>query len=384
MILTIVVFFLVLGLLVLVHEAGHFFVARRFGVRVDEFGLGIPPRIIGFYKNEAGKWKAVGPKVKQTNSTIWSLNWIPLGGFVKIKGEEGEAAGEPDSFGFQKVWKRISIIASGVTMNILLAMILLTIGLMIGVPQYVDQSDLPRFAHINSQKVIIADVFAEPAKSADIKIGDAIISIDGTSLASIKELQDYFSQRVGLTSILSIDRDGQTIQQEITPQILVETEKSGIGVGLVETAILSYPWYVAWWYGIIGVLQMMWGVILGFFLIIKSLILSGKMIGEVYGPIGIASLTGQAARLGFNYLLQFTATLSVIIAVINFLPIPALDGGRIVFLLIEGWRGKPVNQKVENLIHNAGFLLLMILMLAVTFRDIIRFSGLFDRIAALF
>ncbi len=376
MLLTIIAFFAVLGLLVLAHELGHFIAARKAGVKVEEFGFGLPPRIFGFYKDSAGKWRGVGLKTREASDTIYSLNWVPLGGFVKIKGEQGEGAGDSDSFVNRSVGRKIWIISAGVLMNVILAMILLSVGLAIGSPQFIDEQKLPSLARVSNPEIIVMEVLADsPAKQADLKVGDIITSLDGQVLAEIDGFQKYINQKVGLAVSVIIERQGKALTKEITPQILAETKMGGIGVALLKTAIVSYPWYIAWYYGIIETFKMIGGVIIGFFLVIKNLIVSRQMIGDVYGPVGIATLVGDAARMGFLYLLQFTATLSVIIAVINFLPFPALDGGRVLFLIIEGIRGKAVNQKIEAIIHNIGFALLMVLVLVVTFRDISRLSS---------
>jgi len=378
MILTLIAFFAVLGLLVLVHEAGHFVVARRAGVKVEEFGFGLPPRIIGFYRNESGKWRPVGLKTKEAPNVIWSLNWIPLGGFVKIKGEQGESVTDVDSFANKSVWKRIKIISAGVFMNLVLAVFLLSFGLAIGSPQFIyDDQPLPTSARVKNVELTVFDVLVgSPAAEAGLEVGDIILSVDGQVIASISEFQDYITQKeISLPITIFLEREGQTLSREVSPQVLAETGEPGIGVALVKTGIVSYPCYIAWWYGLGETFKMIWGIIYGFYLIIKNLIFSRQLIAEVYGPVGIANLIGDAARLGLLYLLQFTAVLSVIIAVINFLPFPALDGGRVLFLVIEAIRGKSINQKVENVIHNIGFALLMILVLVVTFRDIARVSS---------
>src|SRR3989338_10126679 len=350
MLLTVVTFIAILGLLVLVHELGHFVTARRGEVKVEEFGLGLPPRIIGYYKNEEGHWRRVGLKTKAATGTIWSLNWVPLGGFVKIKGEEGGQAEDQDSFSHKSVGRRIWIISAGVLMNVILAAVLLSIGLAIGSPQLIEKEKISPLARVSGQEIRVIEVLADsPADRAGLRVADQILSVDGQSLLKIEELQQYFNQKLGEPVSLVIGRQQEQLTVELTPEIIPETERGGMGVGLVETGLVSYPWYVAPWFGLIETLKMIGGVILGFYLIIKSLIVSGELIGEVYGPVGIATLVGDAARLGFLYVMQFTAVLSVIIAVINFLPFPALDGGRVFFLLIEAVRKKPVNQQFLNL-----------------------------------
>ena len=376
MLLTLVTFFAVLGILVLVHEFGHFVVARRAGVKVEEFGLGLPPRAIGFYKTPEGKWRRLGLKTKTASTTIWSLNWVPLGGFVKIKGEEGGSANEPDSFAAQGVFRRIWIISAGVTMNIILAAILMAISLGIGSPQLINEQSLHFGARIREVEIRILEVLAEsPAHQSGLEVADSIITVDGQNFSKIEELQNYFDERVGKEVTLSIKRKTELLEKKVVPQILTQTNRGGLGVALVQTGFVSYPWYSSPVYGVIETFEMIGGVIYGFYLIIANLIVSQQLIGEIYGPVGIAGLIGDAARLGFLYVLQFTAVLSVIIAVINFLPFPALDGGRVFFLLIEAIRKKPVNQKFETAMHNLGFALLMVLVVIVTFRDIARVSS---------
>lgn len=387
MFLTVVTFFAVLSLLVLVHEWGHFIVARKFGVKVDEFGLGLPPRIFGFFKNEQGKWEFVGMRSKKVApKTIWSLHLIPLGGFVKIRGEEGGSQNDPTSFVSKKVWQRILIISAGVTMNILLAIVLLSIGLAVGSPQVIDNDNISKWATVGDTQIRVTTVLEDsPAQQAGIESPDAIISVDGQVVTSIEQLQGLFEGKLDQSLEVVVERNGEQVLTQVTPIILTETDKVGMGVALVQTGFVSYPWYIAPVFGVIETFKMIGAILFGFFFIIKTLLFSGEMVGEVYGPIGIAGLIGDAARLGFLYLMQFTAILSIIIAVINFLPFPALDGGRIVFLVIEGIRGKPVNQKIENTVHNVGFALLMILILVVTYNDIARAStGLLDWAAKLF
>jgi len=389
MFLTLVTFFAILGLLVLVHEIGHFVTARQAGVKVEEFGLGLPPRIFGFYKNQEGKWKPVGLKAKEAPATIWSLNWVPLGGFVKIKGEEGEASAESDSFAHKKVLQRIWIISAGVTMNIILAIILLTISLGVGSPQVISETALRHGAIIKEDKIRIMEVLTgSPAEKAGLLAADSILEVDGQPFKKVEGLQDYMDEKIGTSVTLKIQRKEEILLKEVTPEVLVETNRGGMGVALVQTGIVSYPWYLAPWYGFLETMGMVGSILSGLYLIFKNLVVSRELIGEVYGPVGIAGLVGDAVKLGFLYIIQLTAALSVIIAVINFLPFPALDGGRVFFLLIEGLRGKPVNQRLEALMHNIGFALLMILVVIVTFRDIARISsgflGWWQKISGLF
>lgn len=360
MFLTIIVFILILGLLVFVHELGHFVAARKNGVKVEEFGFGFPPRIFGVKRGE----------------TIYSLNWIPLGGFVKIKGEDGENREDEDSFSHKKIWRRAIILAAGVFMNFVLAAVLLSVGFMIGLPQVINGEN--GYAKISDAKVQVVQILENtPAADAGLHPGDAILEIDGQKLEDVEVMQTYLAGKIDMPVRFILERDGQKIEKEISPTFLIETGRGGIGVGLIKTGIVSYPWYLSLWKGAESAVLFTGEVAIAFYELIKNLIVTQKVSVDLSGPVGIAVLTGQVARMGIIYLLQFTALLSINLAVINFLPFPALDGGRILFLIIEKIRRKPVSQKIENLVHNIGFSLLMLLILLVTYRDVIKFSDKF-------
>lgn len=360
MLLTIIVFVFILGLLVFVHELGHFVAARKNGVKVEEFGFGFPPRMFGVKRGE----------------TIYSLNWIPLGGFVKIKGETGEHKEDKDSFANKKIWRRAVILASGVLMNFVLAAVILSVGFMIGLPQVVDGED--GHAIVRDAKVQIVQVLENtPAAEAGLLPGDVILSIDGQKIEDVTVMQDYLGGKIDTPVKIVLERDGQQLEKELKPVFLTETGRGGVGVGLLKSGIVSYRWYLAIWKGAENTAFFTKEVVVAFYELIKNLIVTQKVSVDLSGPVGIAVLTGQVARMGFIYLLQFTALLSINLAVINFLPFPALDGGRILFLVIEKIRRRPVSQKIENTVHNIGFALLMILVILVTYRDVIKFSDKF-------
>ncbi|OGF24599.1 RIP metalloprotease RseP [Candidatus Falkowbacteria bacterium RIFCSPLOWO2_12_FULL_45_13] len=382
MLLTIIIFILVLSILVFAHELGHFMMARKFGVKAEEFGFGFPPRLFGFYKNNQGDWRYVfgGREITDCPGTVYSLNWLPLGGFVKIKGENGEGEKEPDSFAARPVWQRAIILSAGVVMNIILAMVLIIAGFMMGLPQSLE-GGLDARAQISDRKIQIVEVLGgSRAQSAGLKIGDTIVSIDNNKFSSFEELQGYVNSKIGLELNYKIERGRETLDKPITPALMPETGKGGIGVAISETGIVSYPWYLAIWQGVKTTFILTWVIITAFYELLKGLIFGQGVTADLAGPVGIAALTGQVARLGFVYLMQFTALLSINLAVINFFPFPALDGGRVLFLVIEKIKRGPVKREVEGLIHNLGFALLMILVLIVTFRDVAKFSGMFKGI----
>lgn len=371
---TLIIFIIILGLLVFVHEFGHFIVARRHGVKAEEFGFGFPPRIIGIWRRANGRWRFVfgNKEVKDAPTTIYSINWLPFGGFVKIKGEAGECKSDPDSFASKSAWRRGTILLAGVAMNVLLTVVLLSIGFTSGIPVALD--GLESYARVRDKKIEIVDVLREsPAARAGIRAGDVVLSVNNTVFPKAEALRDYFSVNQEESEVL-LRRDGGELRTKIMPEELSQLGKLGIGVYLLDTGIVSYPWYYAAWKGLAATGFLIREILFSFGQLIKNLVLTGKVAVDLSGPVGIAVLTGRVARLGFAYLLHFTALLSINLAILNVLPIPALDGGRFLFLLIEKVRGRPVSRKVENIIHNIGFILLILLVLIVTYRDLLRFQ----------
>jgi len=374
MITAIIVFVIILSVIVFVHELGHFLVARFFGVKTDEFGFGLPPRIIGIVKNDEGRWEIVkGGSKKEFRRMILSLNWIPVGGFVAIKGENGEEAEVQDSFGSKPIWQRISMISAGVVMNIVLAFVILTFGFLVGLPSVID--DLPSSAKVSNPQVQVFTVLeGSPADQAGIEPGDTITSINGTTFANTGEIQDFIKERKTKEIEVVLSRQGDEVVREIVPITLEETGEVGIGVGLADIGIVTYPIHWAVIRGAESTVYLTEAVVVAFYDLFKNMIIKQEVAVDLSGPVGIAVLTGKFARMGFAYVLQFAALLTVNLAVINFLPFPALDGGRVLFLVIEKIRRKPLPQKIEAAIHNTGFLLLLLLLALVTFRDIFRAS----------
>ena len=370
----IIVFVLILSIIVFVHELGHFLVARFFGVKCDEFGFGLPPRVIGIVKNDEGRWEVVkGGSKKEYRRTILSLNWIPVGGFVAIKGENGEDVAATDSFGSKPIWQRISMISAGVIMNVILAFAILTFGFLVGLPSVTE--DLPAGAKIIDPQIQVFTVLEDsPADKAGIEAGDTITTINGTAFANTEEVQNFIKERKTEEVEIVLSRQGDEIVREITPITLEKTGEVGIGVGLADIGIVTYPVHLAIVRGAESTVYLTEAVVVAFYDLFKNMIIKQEVSVDLSGPVGIAVLTGKFARMGFAYVLQFAALLTVNLAVINFLPFPALDGGRVFFLIIEKIRRKPLPQKIEAAIHNTGFLLLLLLLAIVTFRDIARAS----------
>ncbi|MFH2105507.1 MAG: RIP metalloprotease RseP [Parcubacteria group bacterium] len=378
MLTTIILFILILGLLIFVHELGHFVMARRMGVKVEEFGMGFPPRIAGIYRDRHGKWKKViGNKETDPNApTVYSLNWLPIGGFCKIKGEDDNALNDEDSFANKKIWQRSLILIAGVTMNILLAMILLIAGFKIGLPVAIDESVSD--SQVRERKVqVMAISDGSPAALAGIQVGDQVLSVAGQVIDDVEQVQELTKASQDQEITVGIKREEQEQELSLTPRSSFPENDGPVGVSLVETGIVSYPWHQAIIKGIVGTFALLVAIVLALFNIIKNLLVGAGVTEEISGPVGIAVMTGQMARMGYVYILQFIAILSVNLAIINLFPIPALDGGRLIFLAVEKIRGKKVGRRLENTIHMIGFVLLLLLMLAITFRDVFKFRDIF-------
>jgi len=380
MLLIIITFILILGVLVLAHELGHFITARIFKTKVEEFGLGFPPRIVGIYKNKEDKKKITwGKKMKSEDAphTIYSLNWFPIGGFVKIHGENENNLKEKGSFASKPLWQRALMLSAGVLMNIVLCILLLSIGFGFGIPSVLDDQVLEHATSVRDIKIQAVSINKDsPADRAGLQVGDTLNSIDGELVTSTEFVQNYTSSHENKTLVLEIYRGNNRQIIEATPQILdTSNDRAVLGVGLVKTGIVTYPWYESLWQGIKATYNLFITLILAFYELIRNIILTGEVAAELAGPVGIAVLTGQVVNMGIVYVLQFAALLSLNLAIINILPIPALDGGRLLFLAIEGIKRKPVNQKTEALIHNIGFAILMLLIVLVTYRDLTRWGG---------
>jgi len=410
---------LLFSILILVHEAGHFFSAKKAGIRVDEFGMGYPPRLIGvqWQKKERRLKVIFGLKRlfkslkhteldaderqkisinqrqstfllgrKSATPTIYSINLIPFGGFVKIFGEdkEDQSLKSKDSFNSKSALKRSIVILSGVSANILLAIVFLSIMFALGAPVIVDES---KNVSLRDEKIVIAGIAeGSPAEKIGLQAGDGIeklefriknqesedVNREEIVITEIKQVQDFINAHKGEEITIVIKRGKEVTEKIGIPRIDFPKNEGPLGISLAKTGIKTYPWYSAIGKGISYAFQMIGMIFSGLFMIIQNLIVNGKMIGGVAGPIGIFKLTSQAAALGINYFLHFGALISLNLAVLNVLPFPALDGGRFLFILIEKIKGSPVNVKVEQSLNRIGFALLMLLMLFITIKDIMK------------
>lgn len=378
MLLTIIAFLIILSVLVIVHEAGHFMSAKYFGVQVEEFGIGFPPRAKLVHTSHDG--------VK------WTVNWLPLGGFVKLKGEDGSFRESPDSFAHKAPWKRVVILTAGVVMNLVLAFLLFSIGYAIGFPRDLTGSEVPE-KFVKEKYVAIIYVKPDgPAERAGIQEGDSILSINGAPLSELDELQNFVSDKEGKTISIEFRRGKKTFAKNITPELVTfedikddgePIQKVGIGVALSSVGVVRYPVPHSIVKGASTVVTTSGKIVTGFVHLIRDLVVSRKVSPNIGGPVMIAALSGRAAELGFIYILQFVALLSLNLAIINIFPLPALDGGRVLFVIIEKLKGRAVSMYVETWVHLIGFWLLIFLTVIVTARDLARFE-IFEKVKEIF
>ena len=349
-------FFSIVALITL-HEIGHFAMAKKFGVKVEEFGLGYPPRLWG----------------KQIGETIYTINLLPLGGFVRMLGEEDNTIREPRSFAGQAVWKRAGIVLGGVVMFWVMAAVLFGVVSFTGTRTVVP--DNASTGLVQPEVNISAIAPGSPAEKAGIKAGDSIesMSYQGTSVTidNITQVQTFISQHYEQEINMVLGRGADNITVSLTPRSNPPQGQGSIGVALVRTAIKSYPWYEAPWQGIVNTWNMTTGIVVGYANLIVNLFKHQPLGVQMVGPVRLVfDVLPQAQALGVSYFVNFLAMLSVYLAVFNILPIPALDGGKMLFLGIEAIRKRPVSQKVEQNVTMAFFVLLLILMLVVTINDL--------------
>jgi len=355
--LTIFVFILILGLLVFFHELGHFLVAKAVGIKVLEFAFGFPPRLIK----------------KKKGDTTYSINALPLGGYVKLLGEEKQSD-DPSSFNKKSVSARLLVSIAGVSMNLIFAWLLISIGFMVGMTPLV--SDAKDLGGRQEPMIIVAETLADaPAQKVGIKsamiLEQGVADGEAVEFQTAQDLQDFTTQYQGREVIIK----ARSLENKVVSEyrLILGVGDAPLGVAIVESAKVHLGFFPALYHGereTIATTGIIFKFIGGFF---KTLFAQGQLSSEGSGPVGMYVITAQAVKMGFSFVIQLTALISINLAIFNILPFPALDGGRVVFLAIEGiFRRRIIKEKIENIIHTIGFGVLIILLLAITYRDVIR------------
>ena len=356
---------MVILIIVLAHEAGHFFTAKGFGIRVDEFGFGFPPKIASIKKGE----------------TEYSLNALPFGGFVKIYGEEPD---EENTNGINAArslvnkpkWQQALVMFAGVFANFLLACLLFSFTFLMGSPLATDSIPWSAKAKMtNSQLIVLAvDQKNSPAYQAGMKVGDIITSVE-TNKEKITDLTVEklvsFSNKPGENILFSFIRNGKEESVNIVPE-----ENTGLGrafVGISPGVLVSgkFGFFESFKYGVETAGLSFRDTFRAFGKLFQGSQEAKQVRDSVIGPVGLVKITGIIFNIGIGYLLSFIAVISISLAAINLIPFPALDGGRLLFILIEKIKGSRINPKIANTINTVGFAILIILMLVISYHDVV-------------
>jgi regulator of sigma E protease len=413
MLLIIVSLLIALSILVFVHELGHYLVAKRFGVVVEEFGFGYPPRLLAFWHTKGkvvidgqeiiiprdfrlpeeldtgslvtyetstdSKGRGILTRIEKVEpgvelgragrvemldpGTLFSLNAIPFGGFAKMLGEEDPSS--PGSLASKGKLPRILVLAAGGGMNLLAAAVFFALAFAVGAPAVADPE--------NAMISMVAP--GSPAEEAGLQAGDVIVRAGDTEILNITTLQQYTNEHLGEPVMLAVERDGEVLQMQVVPRVEPPPEEGPMGIGLSpRTTIKRYSWYEALWMGARQTVTLT-----GFIFTVPVQLIQGLIPAEMarpVGPVGVGQLVGDAVQYSIDTgwwfpVMQLMGSLSVALAVTNLLPLPALDGGRILFVFVEAIRGKRVDPSKEGLVHLIGMILLVALMLFITWQDVI-------------
>jgi regulator of sigma E protease len=352
----------ILVFLIVTHELGHFIAAKIFGVRVDEFGVGYPPRAFSF-----GTW----------GGTEYTLNWIPFGGFVRLYGEDADAHGR-GSFIEAKRWKQALILIAGVAMNALVAWLLFAAALHAGIPQVIDPGSVASGAPAHLE---ISDVVAgSPAAAAGIAPGDEILGMtdqNGTALSTLtpEAVSAYVKVRGGQQISIAYLHGNATSSATVVPANAVipgAAATPALGVGLVEVSNVSLPWGQALSQGLRNTRNAFETVGSSLWQLIAGAFHGTADLQDVVGPVGLVGVVGQAAQNGSGDVLALAGFIAVNLAIINLIPIPALDGGRLVIVAIEAIIRRKAPPLAIQVLNTIGIALIILLMITVTYHDIAR------------
>jgi len=359
MVFTIIIIFIALIGLLALHEFGHFIAAKKFGVVVEEFGIGYPPRIIA---------------TKKIKGTVYSLNWLPLGAFVKIVGEDNES-NDSASFSKKPIWQRAIILLAGVTSFWLIALVIYSIvlsgwGMLASVDDQANNQDAAVYVTMVLPK--------SPADLAGIKAGDKILEIGQAGavaflVTKVGQVQDFAKNQKGAEIVLNLQRNSETLEVKLTARQNYPSGEGPMGIGLLRAAKVRYPWYQAPVKSAVLIYQQTVMMIITVKDALASVFRGVKVEGmQLVGPIGVGAIMNQAMTQGIDTFLVYLAMIAVWMALFNVLPIPALDGGRLLFLVIEAIMAKPIPAKVDQIINTSFFALFIALGIFVTIKDVIR------------
>ncbi|MBI5400963.1 MAG: site-2 protease family protein [Candidatus Yonathbacteria bacterium] len=359
---SILLFIIILAALVLVHELGHFIAAKRSGVRVDEFGIGFPPQL----------WK------KKIGETVYSFNAFPIGGFIKIFGEDPtheslKGKDSARSLTHKKRYVQAWIISAGIVFNLLFAWMLISIGFMWGLPYSVDDSAYG--ARVQNAELTITQVMPKsPAKKVGLKGGDIIESLssgsDTLSSPRVNTTQKFIASHDSVS--LTYLRGTQTKTISVSGEEGFVDGRRAIGISMDIVGTLKLPIHEALFVGLTTTASMTYGMTLGILDFFKNILIGQADFREVSGPVGIVGIVSDASALGFLHLISLTAIISINLAIINLLPFPALDGGRLFFLLIEAIKRSPIKPEITNIANGIGFLILIAFIVFITFNDVMK------------
>lgn len=348
-----------LSVLVLIHELGHFLTAKKFGIKVEEFGFGFPPRVFG----------------KRRGETLYSINALPIGGFVKLYGEDEAGSGRVKrgshetsvkksdlnrAFFAKPIWQRIVVVVAGVVMNFALAVAIAT---------YLFSSQgIPK----DTGTVIISQVDeGTPAETAGLLVGDVIKTVDSETITDTQTLITTTNEKKGEEINLVVVRGGEEMALTVTPREDPPEGQGAMGIAIDQNIIYqTYPFPLSILYATKQAAQDSLLVVKGFLDVIKTIVTSLTVPEGVAGPVGMAQLTGEFVQIGPNAVLALVYMLSLSLAVLNILPIPALDGGRLMFILIELFTRKKVNPKYESYAHLVGIILLLTFLAFISLKDV--------------
>ncbi len=346
-----------LTVLVLIHELGHFLVAKKFGIKVEEFGLGFPPRVWG----------------KRIGETLYSINALPIGGFVKLYGEDEAGGGRIGSgkavtkdlhraFFSRPIYQRLLVVVAGVVMNFLLAIVIITyLFTAEGVP-------------VQGSRVTISEVVkGSPAEISGFQKGDLVVKIGNTEIKDTQALISETRKHLGEKLQISIRRGSDLKIIEVTPRKNFPSNQGPMGVAITQNVIFNkHPFPQSLYYGTRQALEDSWQVVVGFKIVVVDIATRLTVPQGVAGPIGMAQLTGEFVRVGPTAVLSLVYMLSLSLAVLNILPIPALDGGRFFFIMVEAVTRRKVNPRFEAYAHIVGLVLLLSFLALVSYKDVLR------------